>query len=71
MSVAYSAQPRRTAPPLTPCPHGLFAADPELSPQLRHELDRFGVTDKIHADHFFDSVDAARAAFSKTASGHA
>jgi MFS superfamily sulfate permease-like transporter len=36
-------------------------ADP--SAQLRSELDRFGITARIGADHIFDSLDAARAAF--------
>jgi MFS superfamily sulfate permease-like transporter len=30
---------------------------------LRRELDRFGVTDKIGADHYYDGVNAAREAF--------
>jgi hypothetical protein len=35
----------------------------DVSPQLRRELDRFGVTQKIGADHVFDSLESARAAF--------
>ncbi len=35
----------------------------DASPQLRRELDRFGVTQKIGADHIFDSLESARAAF--------
>src|SRR5262249_46273068 len=35
----------------------------DASDQLRAELDRFGVTEKIGADHIFDGIDAAREAF--------
>ena len=35
----------------------------DASPQLRGELDRFGVTQKIGPDHMFDSLESARAAF--------
>jgi len=38
---------------------------------LRQELDRFGVTDKIGADHYFDSVEAARDAFHASVTGTA
>ena len=35
----------------------------EASPQLRAELDRFGVTERIGADHYYDGIEAARDAF--------
>ena len=35
----------------------------EASPQLRVELDRFGVTERIGADHYYDGIEAAREAF--------
>jgi SulP family sulfate permease len=35
----------------------------EASDDLRRELDRFGLTDKIGPDHYFDSLHAARHAF--------
>jgi sulfate permease, SulP family len=35
----------------------------DASPELRRELDRFGVTQKIGPDHVFDSLESARAAF--------
>jgi sulfate permease, SulP family len=35
----------------------------DAGPQLRRELDRFGVTRQIGSDHLFDSLEAARAAF--------
>jgi high affinity sulfate transporter 1 len=39
----------------------------EPSDHLRAELDHFGVTEKIGADHIYDSVDAARDAFERAA----
>jgi SulP family sulfate permease len=43
----------------------LFAvADP--NPRFRAELDRFGITEKIGADHVYDSLEAARDAFHRT-----
>jgi MFS superfamily sulfate permease-like transporter len=41
----------------------LVFAIANASPALRAELDRFGVTEKIGAERYFDTVDAARAAF--------
>ena len=38
-------------------------AKTEDSPQLRAELDRFGVTERIGADHYYDGIEAARDAF--------
>jgi MFS superfamily sulfate permease-like transporter len=35
----------------------------DASPHLRRELDRFGVTGEIGANHLFDSLESARAAF--------
>ena len=35
----------------------------EASPQLRAELDRFGVTERIGADHYYDGIEDAREAF--------
>ena len=35
----------------------------DASPELRRELDRFGVTQKIGPDHVFESLESARAAF--------
>jgi len=35
----------------------------EASDVVRHELDRFGLTDKIGPEHYFDSLHAARDAF--------
>ena len=35
----------------------------DASPRLRRELDRFGVTARIGADHYFDGLQAARDAF--------
>jgi sulfate permease, SulP family len=35
----------------------------DAGPQLRRELDRFGVTGKIGSDRVFDSLESARAAF--------
>ncbi len=35
----------------------------DATPHIRSELDRFGITDKIGAEHVFESVDAARDAF--------
>jgi hypothetical protein len=32
-------------------------------PSLRRELDRFGVTERIGAEHYYDSLRAARDAF--------
>jgi SulP family sulfate permease len=35
----------------------------QASDDLRRELDRFGLTDKIGPDHYFDSIHATRDAF--------
>jgi high affinity sulfate transporter 1 len=35
----------------------------DASPSLRQELDRFGVTDEIGQDHYYDSLEAAVTAF--------
>ena len=35
----------------------------DASQRLRQELDRFGITEKIGADRYFDGVDSAREAF--------
>jgi MFS superfamily sulfate permease-like transporter len=42
---------------------GIVFAVAEASDDLRRELDRFGLTDKIGPDHYFDSIHAARHAF--------
>jgi high affinity sulfate transporter 1 len=42
---------------------GIVFAVAEASDDLRRELDRFGLTDKIGPDRYFDSLDAARDAF--------
>jgi SulP family sulfate permease len=38
----------------------------DASPQLRRELDRYGITSKIGSDRVFDSLESARAAFNET-----
>ena len=35
----------------------------EASPQLRAELDRFGITERIGADRYYDGIEDAREAF--------
>jgi MFS superfamily sulfate permease-like transporter len=42
---------------------GIVLAVAEASDDLRRELDRFGFTDKIGPDRYFDSLQAARDAF--------
>jgi sulfate permease, SulP family len=42
---------------------GIVFAVAEASDDLRRELDRFGLTDKIGPDRYFDSLQAARDAF--------
>jgi sulfate permease, SulP family len=42
---------------------GIVFAVAEVSDDLRRELDRFGLTDRIGPDHYFDSIHAARHAF--------
>ena len=42
---------------------GIVFAVADTSTHLRHELDRFGITDKIGREHIFDSLLDARAAF--------
>jgi SulP family sulfate permease len=42
---------------------GIVFAVADASDDLTRELGRFGVTDRIGADHVFDSLQAARAAF--------
>ena len=42
---------------------GIVLAVAEASDDLRRELDRFGLTDKIGPDHYLDSLQAARQAF--------
>jgi MFS superfamily sulfate permease-like transporter len=42
---------------------GIVFAVAEASDDLRRELDRFGLTDKLGTDHYFDSLQAARDAF--------
>jgi sulfate permease, SulP family len=42
---------------------GIVLAVAEASDDLRRELDRFGLTDKIGPDRYFDSLHAARDAF--------
>jgi high affinity sulfate transporter 1 len=37
------------------------------SPHVRDELDRFGITERIGQDHYFDSLRAARDAFNRVA----
>jgi sulfate permease, SulP family len=48
---------------------GIVFAVADADSNLRAELDRFGITDKIGADHYFDGVQQARAAFHRTTSG--
>jgi sulfate permease, SulP family len=43
----------------------------DASPRLRRELDRFGVTGEIGANHLFDSLESARAAFHAAGGGEA
>jgi MFS superfamily sulfate permease-like transporter len=42
---------------------GVVFAVAAASAQLRAELDRYGVTDRIGPDHYYDSLQAAREAF--------
>jgi sulfate permease, SulP family len=42
---------------------GIVLAVAEASDDLHRELDRFGLTDKIGPNHYFDSIHAARHAF--------
>jgi SulP family sulfate permease len=42
---------------------GVVFAVADATPELRRELDRFGVTDRIGTDRYFDSLEAARDAF--------
>jgi MFS superfamily sulfate permease-like transporter len=42
---------------------GIVFALADASRRLRRELDRFGITDTIGRDHYYDSLDAARDAF--------
>jgi MFS superfamily sulfate permease-like transporter len=42
---------------------GIVFAIAEASDDLRHQLDHFGLTNKISPDHYFDSLHEARAAF--------
>jgi SulP family sulfate permease len=42
---------------------GIVFAVADVSEDLRRELDRFGLTDKIGPDRYFDSLQAARDAF--------
>jgi MFS superfamily sulfate permease-like transporter len=42
---------------------GVVFAVADATPELRRELDRFGVTDRIGTDHYFDTLEAARDAF--------
>ena len=42
---------------------GIVLAVAEASDDIRRELDRFGFTDKIGPDRYFDSLQAAREAF--------
>jgi MFS superfamily sulfate permease-like transporter len=42
---------------------GVVFAVADATPELRRELDRFGVTDRIGTDHYFDTLEAARNAF--------
>jgi sulfate permease, SulP family len=37
----------------------------EASPHVRRELDRYGITERIGSDHYFDTLRAARSAFHK------
>src|SRR4051794_16165990 len=41
----------------------------EASRPIKRELDRFGVTERIGDDHYYDSLDAARAAFHASRAG--
>jgi sulfate permease, SulP family len=47
---------------------GIVLAVAEASDDLRRELDRFGLTDRIGPDHYFDSLHAARHAFRERSS---
>jgi MFS superfamily sulfate permease-like transporter len=49
---------------------GIVFAVADADTELRAELDRFGITDKIGADHYFDGVEHARAAFHATTAGN-
>jgi MFS superfamily sulfate permease-like transporter len=42
---------------------GIVFGIANATPHLRRELDRFGITEKIGADHYYESLEAARAAF--------
>ncbi len=42
----------------------------DASPEMRSELDRFGVTAKIGADHIFDSIESLREAFHADSAGN-
>jgi MFS superfamily sulfate permease-like transporter len=42
---------------------GVTFAIAAADPRVRRELDRYGVTELIGADRYFDTVEAARAAF--------
>ena len=42
---------------------GIVFAIVDASPDLRRELDRFGVTAKIGEEHYYDSLQAVRDAF--------
>jgi MFS superfamily sulfate permease-like transporter len=48
---------------------GIVFAIVDADPDLRRELDRFGVTAKIGEDHYYDSLQAARDAFHKASFG--
>jgi sulfate permease, SulP family len=48
---------------------GMVFAVAAASPHLRRELERFGVADEMSPDHWFDTPEAARAAFRAAARG--
>jgi sulfate permease, SulP family len=45
---------------------GIVFAIADMGLHLRGELDRFGIIGKIGADHYYDGVERARAAFHRT-----
>ena len=45
---------------------GVVFAIAQARDDIRHELDRFGLTDKIGADHYYDNLQAARDAYHNT-----
>jgi MFS superfamily sulfate permease-like transporter len=48
---------------------GVVLAIAQANDDLRHQLDRFGLTDKIGPDHYYDSLHTTRDAFHATTGG--